>query len=68
MKWRDRSFHSIPTKAASDAPSPWRNVAVILAQWGYRVLAIDWDIEAPGVGHYFRRYIRDAAPGVVDFL
>ncbi|GAB3444003.1 tyrosine-protein kinase family protein [Actinophytocola sediminis] len=43
------------------------NVAVLLARWGYRVLAIDWDLEAPGLHHYFA----DALPtppagGVVD--
>src|SRR5207249_4439185 len=30
------------------------NVAVLLAQWGHRVLAIDWDLEAPGLHHYFK--------------
>ena len=43
------------------------NVAVLLARWGYRVLVIDWDLEAPGLHHYFK----DAMPeepkgGVVD--
>lgn len=30
------------------------NVGVALAAWGYRVLCIDWDLEAPGLAHYFR--------------
>lgn len=29
------------------------SVAVLLARWGYRVLTIDWDLEAPGLHHYF---------------
>lgn len=29
------------------------NVAVLLAQRGLRVLAVDWDLEAPGLEHYF---------------
>lgn len=28
------------------------NVAVALAGWGYRVLCIDWDLDAPGLSHY----------------
>src|SRR5262245_41628094 len=28
------------------------NVGVALAGWGYRVLCIDWDLEAPGLGYY----------------
>jgi MinD-like ATPase involved in chromosome partitioning or flagellar assembly len=30
------------------------NVAVLLAQWNHRVLCIDWDLEAPGLHHYFK--------------
>src|SRR5436853_6005202 len=29
------------------------NLAVILAQRGHRVLAVDWDLEAPGLDRYF---------------
>lgn len=41
------------------------NVAEILASWGYRVIACDWDLEAPGVERYllppppFRSTARD---------
>jgi MinD-like ATPase involved in chromosome partitioning or flagellar assembly len=38
------------------------NVAVLLARWGYRVLTIDWDLEAPGLHHYFK----DVMPGEPD--
>ena len=30
------------------------NVAVLMAQWGFRVLAVDWDLEAPGLDRYFQ--------------
>ena len=30
------------------------NVAVLLARWGYKVLLIDWDLEAPGLEFFFR--------------
>ena len=29
------------------------NVAVLMAQWGHRVLVVDWDLEAPGLDRYF---------------
>ncbi|MBM7775979.1 MinD-like ATPase involved in chromosome partitioning or flagellar assembly [Actinokineospora baliensis] len=29
------------------------NVAVLLARWGRKVLVVDWDLEAPGLHHYF---------------
>ncbi|WP_424185468.1 KGGVGR-motif variant AAA ATPase [Actinokineospora sp. G85] len=45
------------------------NTAVLLARWGYRVLCVDWDLEAPGLRQYFRDLI-PAAPtgGVVDLV
>jgi MinD-like ATPase involved in chromosome partitioning or flagellar assembly len=43
------------------------NVAVLLARWGYRVLAIDWDLEAPGLHHYFAPVLpKEPSGGVVD--
>jgi MinD-like ATPase involved in chromosome partitioning or flagellar assembly len=43
------------------------NIAVLLARWGHRVLAIDWDLEAPGLDHYFAPML-PALPegGVID--
>lgn len=32
------------------------NVAVLLAKWGYRVLAVDGDLEAPGLERYFSQF------------
>ncbi len=31
------------------------NVAAILSRWGARVLCVDWDLEAPGLHHFFPR-------------
>lgn len=43
------------------------NIAVLLARWGYRVLTIDWDLEAPGLHHYFAPLMRERPQGgVVD--
>src|SRR4051794_21516163 len=43
------------------------NVAVLLARWGYRVLAIDWDLEAPGLHYYFKNVLpAEPAGGVID--
>ncbi|WP_031480774.1 FxSxx-COOH system tetratricopeptide repeat protein [Streptomyces bicolor] len=39
------------------------NVAWILASNGYRVLASDWDIEAPGLHRYFHPFLDAAASG-----
>jgi cellulose biosynthesis protein BcsQ len=44
------------------------NVAIILAQWGYRVLVVDWDIEAPGLHHFFSGLTEQLPAGVLDFL
>jgi len=51
------------------------NVAFLAAENGFKVLVMDWDLEAPGLGCYFRA-LQDtpaakrlkAAPGVLDFL
>ncbi|MEU8930115.1 FxSxx-COOH system tetratricopeptide repeat protein [Streptomyces sp. NPDC048409] len=48
------------------------NVAWILASNGYRVLASDWDVEAPGLHRYFHPFLDAAASGattgVLNFL
>ena len=38
------------------------NIAVLLGQWGFRVLCIDWDLEAPRLPHYFNSLDRDSPP------
>jgi 3',5'-cyclic AMP phosphodiesterase CpdA/cellulose biosynthesis protein BcsQ len=32
------------------------NVGVLLCQYGYKVLAVDWDLEAPGLEFFFEDY------------
>lgn len=48
------------------------NSAWLLASRGYRVLAIDWDLEAPGLHRYFEPFIADKllekSTGVIDFV
>jgi hypothetical protein len=48
------------------------NIGVILAKWGYKTLAIDWDLEAPGLETYYKEIIdltkvKDK-PGLIDLL
>jgi hypothetical protein len=52
------------------------NVGVLLARWGFRVLCIDFDLEAPGLAHFFGSvegasgagdWLRDG-PGLVDLV
>jgi hypothetical protein len=48
------------------------NVAWILASAGKRVLAIDWDLEAPGLHQYFHPFLIDprleATDGLIDMV
>lgn len=44
------------------------NVAVLLAQWGYRVLCVDWDLEAPGLHLYYEHLDPARTPGVVELV
>jgi cellulose biosynthesis protein BcsQ/tetratricopeptide (TPR) repeat protein len=48
------------------------NVAWILASNGHRVLAIDWDLESPGLHKYFHPFLVDKqlrdSPGVIDMI
>lgn len=48
------------------------NVAWILASSGKRVLMIDWDLEAPGLHHYFRPFLDDkdliSSNGVINLV
>ncbi|MEA5367051.1 CATRA system-associated protein [Amycolatopsis sp., V23-08] len=45
------------------------NIAVLLARWGHRVLCLDWDLEAPGLGDYFRPRLPGVpGGGVVDLV
>ncbi|WP_305788156.1 FxSxx-COOH system tetratricopeptide repeat protein [Symbioplanes lichenis] len=48
------------------------NVAWLLATNGYRVLAIDWDLESPGLHRYFHPFLRDkqlkSSDGILDLV
>ena len=48
------------------------NVAWIIATNGYKVLVIDWDLEAPGLHLYLQPFLTDTAlhdtPGIIDFV
>jgi len=48
------------------------NVAVVLSQWGYNVLMVDWDLEAPGLENFFRSHLDSDkaahAKGILDSL
>lgn len=49
------------------------NVAIVLSQYGYKVLIVDWDLEAPGLDFFFKDYIKDAYAvhqkrGIIDIL
>jgi Mrp family chromosome partitioning ATPase len=50
------------------------NVAALLAEWGRKVLILDWDLEAPGIEKFFEipsvrlSRSRHQTPGVVDLL
>jgi MinD-like ATPase involved in chromosome partitioning or flagellar assembly len=46
------------------------NVACILSRWGFRVLCVDWDLDAPGLSYYFSDYLdgepSEGVAGMVD--
>jgi cellulose biosynthesis protein BcsQ len=46
------------------------NVALLLARHGLKVLAVDWDLEAPGLERYFGHYFpqRDSGPGLLGLF
>ena len=48
------------------------NISILLAQWGFKVLIIDWDLEAPGLEYFFADYYNFSVPeeqkGIVDIL
>ncbi len=45
------------------------SIGASLAKWGYKVLCIDWDLEAPGLQLYFSRWIQNPAqPGLTELI
>ena len=35
------------------------NIGALLAMWGHKVLCVDWDLESPGLSHYFKPYLQN---------
>lgn len=45
------------------------NIGALLCRWGYKVLCIDWDLEAPGLHLYFRPYVvTPDRPGLTELV
>lgn len=44
------------------------NIAILLTRAGKRVLAIDWDLEAPGLDRYYRTFDVFPKNGLIDLL
>ena len=47
------------------------NIAILLANQGYKVLTIDWDLEAPGLDKYFSKLSRsnyNVKKGLIDLI
>jgi cellulose biosynthesis protein BcsQ/tetratricopeptide (TPR) repeat protein len=59
-------------KGGSGRTMTLANVAWILASNGHRVLAVDWDLESPGLHRYFHPFLLDKelrnSPGVIEML
>ncbi|WP_432991309.1 FxSxx-COOH system tetratricopeptide repeat protein [Dactylosporangium sp. CA-233914] len=59
-------------KGGSGRTMTLANLAWILASNGNRVLAVDWDLESPGLHRYFHPFLLDKelrnSPGVIEML
>lgn len=48
------------------------NIGVLMGSWGYKVLLIDWDLEAPGMENYFCHHLDvekvQRKKGLIDLL
>lgn len=44
------------------------NVAVTLAKWRFKVLCVDWDLEAPGLAFYFEPWSPEPKKGLVHYI
>ncbi len=48
------------------------NVGVLLSKWEYKVLIVDWDVEAPGLEFFFKDYLDlntvEQTEGIIDLL
>ena len=45
------------------------NVGAVLCKWGYKVLCVDWDLEAPGLQIYYQDWMNKTdCQGIVDLV
>lgn len=45
------------------------SAGTLLSRWGYKVLCVDWDLEAPGLDRYFHKWLEQKQnPGVVELI
>jgi hypothetical protein len=44
------------------------NVGAALAAWGYRVLCVDWDLEAPGLSYYLEKWLPPPRRGLLEMI
>lgn len=42
------------------------NIATLMSQWGYNVLIVDWDLEAPGLEFFFQNYVSISMENVLQ--
>src|SRR5205814_7091051 len=43
-------------------------ISGLLCRWGYRVLCIDWDLEAPGLHLYYDPWITSRRAGLTELI
>ncbi len=45
------------------------NIGALLSLWGYKVLCVDWDLEAPGLHYYYKSWIKSTTvPGLLELI
>lgn len=44
------------------------NIGALLCRWGYKVLCVDWDLEAPGLQLYFAPWVSEPRPGLTELI
>jgi cellulose biosynthesis protein BcsQ len=45
------------------------NIGALLSLWGYKILCIDWDLEAPGLHLYFKQWLKEEnIPGLTEMI
>ena len=45
------------------------NIGALLSQWGYKILCVDWDLEAPGLHLFFKQgFNEENKPGLTEMI